>query len=155
MDAQRQQDTQVGTEIARLVEQARALGEIDSYHGKRAWTRFNATLQLDAAMDPQDLSSCWTISMQNVSLGGFAGWSKRGLEQCDTVYVREFASGGQRPWLRAVVCHCTRGIRGFLIGAEFVENVLPTKGDDVVPQEAEDRTAPPRRTKAQLTTDVH
>jgi len=154
MDAQLQPDTQAGIEIARLVEQARALGEIDSYHGKRAWTRFNAALRLEATKDPQDPSSCWTISMHNVSLDGFAAWSKTGLERHDTVYVREFASEGERPWLMAVVCHCTHGIRGFLIGAEFVEKVVPTEHDDVLQQEAEDGSAPPGRTKAQLKTVV-
>jgi hypothetical protein len=35
------------------------------------------------------------------------------------IYVREFSGGEVRPWLAARIVHCTAGIRGFLVGANF------------------------------------
>jgi len=126
MNTQTQLQSQAEAEIARLVEHARLRGEEDPYHGKRAWSRYNAAVQLEVTSDPQSPASGWTVTMHNVSMGGFAGWSKTAMQRHDTLYVREFTSAGDRPWLKAIVRHCTHGIRGYLIGAEFTDRIRPS-----------------------------
>lgn len=92
--------------------------------------------------------------MHNVSTGGFAAWSQAELERHDTLYVREFASEGERPWLKAVVRHCTRGIRGYLIGAEFMEKVMPAEQDNSPPQQDVGDTDPRNKKIAHLMASV-
>jgi len=161
MNAQLEKSAFIVAEIAKLVEYARAFGDEDLYHGKRAWPRFNAALQLEATKDPQEPSVVWTVAMHNVSIGGFAAWSKTELERHDTVYVRQFSASGQRPWLKAVVRHCTRGLRGYLVGAEFLNEAISTDSEEPhdEPQAAEidphDADFDPRdRIKARLVEGV-
>lgn len=114
------EQTQTGRKIlTRLPFAGRKQGEPDQYHGKRLWTRWTATTPLEVTSDPSDTVAPWPATMQNVSGTGIAFWSKRGLDAGDVIYVRELAPEEPRSWLSARVIHCTRGVRGFLIGAEF------------------------------------
>ncbi len=92
--------------------------------------------------------------MHNLSVGGFAAWSKTELQRHDTLYVREFASEGERPRLEDVVRHCTRGIRGFLIGAEFMEQLMTAKHDDSPQQQDACDADLPNRNTANLMGDI-
>ncbi len=105
------------SEIARLVAAASELGAADSYDGKRDDIRVADGLQLEVRTNLAGPSAA--VSMQNVSEGGFAFWSKTKMAQRDTLFVRQFSEDNSRPWLPAQVTHCTVGIRGFLIGAAF------------------------------------
>jgi hypothetical protein len=106
-------------EIQKLVTSAQEQGAPDRYTGKRRWMRFSAGMRLEITTDPGVPSASVHVTMQNVSEGGFAFWSKRGLQQHTPIFVREFSNEGDREWVAAQVRHCTTGIRGYLIGAEF------------------------------------
>ena len=107
-------------EIARLVVMAGRDGGPDDYPGKRHSTRFTGKLQLDASTDPHDPSATWAVNMHDVSNGGLAFWTRQQVKARSVIYVRESTADGSRPWLPAQVTHVTFGIRGNLIGAEFV-----------------------------------
>ena len=106
-------------EIQKLVTSAQQQGSPDCYTGKRRWMRFTAGMRLEITTDPGVPSDSLHVTMQNVSEGGFSFWSKHELKQHKSLFVREFSSVGDREWVPAQVRHCTSGIRGFLIGAEF------------------------------------
>lgn len=120
-------------EIQKLVTSAQQQGTPDRYPGKRRWTRFTAGMRLEITTDPAIPSSSSHVIMQNVSEGGFAFWSKRDLRQHTPLFVREFSKEGDREWVAAQVRHCTTGIRGYLVGAEF-ENSLPEDEADAQPR---------------------
>jgi len=102
-----------------LLSHVRDSAQPDSYAGKRRWTRWKAGIPLEIAKDTADPSAIQRGSMQNVSGGGIAFWSKTTLGFTDPIWIREFSPEEPLPWMPARVVHCTRGIRGFLIGAEF------------------------------------
>ena len=116
--------TQDAAEILRLMETAQQVGKPDRYNGKRRWTRLTVGMKLEITTDPADPSGSHHVTMQNLSGGGFSFWSKRGLVAHSSIFVREYSDEGQHEWVPAHVCHCTVGIRGFLVGAEF-ENPPP------------------------------
>lgn len=76
-------------------------------------------MQLDVTTDAADDSCAWPVTMHDISDRGFAFWSKRRLRNGACIFVREFSADNSSPWLPARVTHCTVGIRGYLIGAEF------------------------------------
>lgn len=106
-------------EIHRLVESAQEMGRPDRYTGKRQWMRFAAGMRLQITTNRDDPSASTHVTMQNVSEGGFAFWSKRDLPQHTIIFVREYSDDGTNEWVAAAVRHCTSGIRGFLVGAQF------------------------------------
>ena len=106
-------------EIHKLVTSAQEQGAPDRYTGKRSWTRFSAGMQLEITTDPGIASASVHVIMQNVSEGGFAFWSRRELRQHTLLFVREFSRESEGEWIGARVRHCTAGIRGYLVGAEF------------------------------------
>ena len=122
-------------EIQKLVASAQEQGTPDCYTGKRRWMRFTAGMPLEITTEPGVPSASVHVTMQNVSEGGFSFWSKRELRQYTPLFVREFSTVGDREWVAAQFRHCTTGIRGFLVGAEF-EN--PTTDE-------EQGNTPPRR----------
>ena len=106
-------------EIRRLVETAEEGGQRDEYTGKRAAKRFAVGMQLDVTTDATEPDCTWPVIMHNVSGGGFAFWSKRQLRTGCEIHVREFTGDDPMPWLPACVTHCTVGIKGYLVGAQF------------------------------------
>jgi hypothetical protein len=113
-------------EIHKLVISAQEQGAPDHYTGKRRWTRFTAGMHLEITTDPTNPSATIYVTMQNVSEGGLSFWCKREFEQRTPIFVRESGEEEGSEWLAARVRHCTHGIRGYLVGAEF-EN--PTSDD--------------------------
>lgn len=120
-------------EIHKLVTSAQQQGTPDCYTGKRRWMRFSAGMRLEITTDPGVPSASIHVTMQNVSEGGFAFWSKRVIKQHTPLFVREFSAEGDREWVAAQVRHCTVGIRGYLVGAEF-ENLPPEDEADALPR---------------------
>ena len=106
-------------EIKRLVTEACEQGKPDRYGGKRRWMRFTAGMRLEITSNPADPSASSPVVMQNVSEGGVSLWSKRECRPHSTIYIREYSGDEDREWLPAQVRHCTFGIRGYLVGAEF------------------------------------
>ncbi len=119
-------------EIQKLVKSAQEQGTPDRYTGKRRWMRFTVGMRLEITTDPGIPSDSIHVTMQNVSDGGFAFWSKRELKPHTYLFVREFSAEGDREWVAAQVRHCTNGIRGYLVGAEF-ENLPPEIETDAQP----------------------
>jgi hypothetical protein len=111
-------------EIKRLIEAVRLEGEPDQYAGKRHSTRFADGLVLEMTTDTNRADRSHMVYMHNISDGGFAFWSRNKIPTRSTIFIREPAEHGHRPWIKALVTHCTFGIRGFLIGASF-EPVTP------------------------------
>lgn len=108
-------------EIERLVSCASASGRPDRYTGKRKWPRFLAEIPFEATLNPSEPDKSWTVSLHNISLGGVALWSKRRLDLHERFFVRQCPIDSDTEWLPAAVCHCTAGIRGFLLGATFTD----------------------------------
>jgi len=106
-------------EIARLVAVARRHGEKNTYAGKRQSERVAEGMQLEVSTDPKDPSATWFVSMHDISRGGVAFWSKRDVQPRTYIFVREYSSGTNRPWLPVHVKHRTVGLRGYLVGASF------------------------------------
>jgi len=118
-------------EIQKLVTSAQEQGAPDRYTGKRQQMRFSAGMRLEITTDPGILSASVHVIMQNLSEGGFAFWSRRELRQYALLFVREFSNEGDREWVAAHVRHCTAGIRGYLIGAQFEHSTAnDEQGDD-------------------------
>jgi hypothetical protein len=105
-------------EVTRLLTQAARQGHGDLYEGKRREQRYTApyALEADGVGDPPQNVP---VILQDISANGLACWSKRKLPEEAAVRVREFTSDDSGVWLSARVTHCTPGIRGFLVGAEF------------------------------------
>ena len=120
-------------EIQKLITSAQEQGTPDRYTGKRRWMRFTAGMRLEISTDTGIPSASMHVTMQNVSEGGFAFWSKREFRQNSPLFVREFSAEGDREWVPGQVRHCSVGIRGYLVGAEF-ENLLPEDEADAQPR---------------------
>lgn len=114
-----------GSEIQRLVESAGEDGHPDQFIGQRGSTRFAAGMQLDVSTDPAVPNCTWPVITHNVSDSGFAFWSKRQFRMGCEIVVREFSSDNSLPWVRAAVTHCTTGIKGYLVGAQFIATTEP------------------------------
>jgi len=106
-------------EIRRLIDSAGADVECSADSGRRNRARFRAGMQLDVTTNADDDTRTWPVTMHDISDRGFAFWSKRLLRKDTCIFVREFSADNSSPWLAARVTHCTVGIRGYLIGAEF------------------------------------
>lgn len=113
-------------EIQRILELAGEEGTSDHYTGKRSWTRFQTGMPCELTRDPKKPGE-WFVSLHNVSGGGFACWSKVRLVGRERIFLREFSAESAGLWVPAIVCHCTAGLRGYLIGASF-ENALNSEG---------------------------
>jgi len=108
------------TEITRLVSTAIETGQPDvSAPRKRARSRFLVGMQLDVTTDPISVDETWPVCMHNISDGGFAFWTKQQVRAGSRIWVREFSGEEPNPWIAAHVTHCTTGLRGYLVGAEF------------------------------------
>ena len=105
--------------VRRLVESASRGGHPDVYEGKRGAARVAAAVPLDVTTDPTVPTCAQAVTMHNISLSGFAFWSRRQLPRGTPIYVREFSADNSKPWVPARVTHCTIGLRGFLVGAAF------------------------------------
>lgn len=109
-------------EIARWICNAEQNGEFEHYAGKRHATRFGDGMLLQVTVNPSVPTGRWNVYMHNVSEGGFAFWSKKDVAFRATIYVRDATAEGNGGWIEAWVTHCTRGLRGFLVGASFGAN---------------------------------
>ncbi len=76
-------------------------------------------VKLEASVESADATEVYPVTLHNISLVGIAFWIRQELEPGQDVFVREFCGGDSAVWVGAQVTHCTQGIRGFVIGAEF------------------------------------
>jgi hypothetical protein len=108
-----------------LLIRARAQGERDVYSGKRQWMRYNLGMRVTVSTDPTRASAAWDVSLHNISGGGVGFWSKRSSVQGTVIHIRDCSDSGEIQWLPARVAHCTIGLRGYLLGASFVDPAPP------------------------------
>lgn len=108
------------TEIIRLLDIASAgqCAGSDVYLGKRRERRFRLALQVDMTRSKES-TTVFPATMHNISATGIAFWVRREIEPATRVYIREFSDDPKATWVTATVTHCTVGILGYLIGAEF------------------------------------
>lgn len=114
---------QMGAEIDHMIELAAMFGDIDTYAGKRNHARIRDTLQLEMTENPSDPVSPQVVRMHNISEKGFAFWTKCRMGRGLKIYIREFCGEKKRAWVPAVVSHTTAGLRGYLVGASFGEEL--------------------------------
>ncbi len=107
-------------QVLQLVELARDMGEPDTYPGKRGWSRYNAALPLEFTVDPHQTAGIAPATMHNISGGGVAFWSRKDIPLHSIVFIRGWSDESPTLWVGAKVCHATIGLKGFLIGAEFL-----------------------------------
>jgi len=131
-------------EIYRLLDSARLNGSEDKYTGKRRHTRYNVGLACELTTDPAKPSKQWFVSLHNLSGGGFACWSKTQLKPRTRIFLREFAPENPGAWISGQVCHCTPGLRGYLIGAIFENPVSGDGASSAVPTAVPTAARPPR-----------
>ncbi len=123
-------DTAIRGEIARLIQVASEMGEVDHYAGKRSATRVSDGVPLEAILDPTGVSGSWSVAMNDVSEVGVSFWSKRQVRQHTTMYIREYRED-VGIWIPVFVKHSTAGLRGKLIGTTFKmesETIQPPAG---------------------------
>lgn len=102
-----------------LVVRARCTGQADPYLGKRCVPRFRTDERVDVSSDVNDPNLTIPALTHNISDHGCAFWTQQELPRGSVVFVRPFMPSGCGPWMSARVCHCTRGIRGYLVGVAF------------------------------------
>lgn len=113
------------TGVSELVSSAKEIGEVDESPGKRRWIRYRAGMQLEVTSDTREPCKIQPVIMHSASGGGFAFWARKPLRVKSLIFVREYSSDVPNDWLAACVCHCTVGIRGFLVGAAFEDPAQP------------------------------
>ena len=143
-------------EISRLVSAASQENRGDVYAGKRRWPRYTTGMQLEATFDRSNPPEVFPVTMHNVSDIGLAFWTRAQIEPSTDIYLREFTNHDDCNWVGAHVTHCTPGIRGFLIGAQFHNPLTPEDsepgeeelvavGQDSQASDCQDDPAPKRR----------
>lgn len=108
-------------EMGRLVNLVARTGGADRYTGKRYAKRFTKGMRFEATMDVTCPAEVWPVTMHNISPEGFGFWSRRPIDLHRPVYLRVFSAYDPADWVLARVTHCTRGLRGYLIGAKAVK----------------------------------
>ncbi|HRX86155.1 MAG TPA: PilZ domain-containing protein [Phycisphaerae bacterium] len=106
-------------EITRILVDAARHAAGDFYGGKRTHKRFFASNPFEADAEIAEDHQQFPVTLHDVSASGLSCWSKHRLDEDAPVRVREFTSDDSGVWLSARVTHCTPGIRGFLVGAQF------------------------------------
>lgn len=138
-------------EIARLLSIAAEHGRGDQYSGKREQPRFSSSLQLEGALDTSAGAGPITITLHNISVNGIAFWVRQEVLPGTVFFVREFSNNNRCPWVEVCVTHCTQGIRGFVIGAEFrypvPEDLRPRTHEEPPQEEADEEPGEPETSK--------
>ncbi len=115
------QDTvrQAKREISRLIDEACAGGKGDTYAGKRGSPRFAEGTRLEVTTDPNDAGDAQSVTMHNISRGGFGFRSRKNMSPGTAFFVREFSGDNSNLWIPARIRHQTPFVGGFLVGAVF------------------------------------
>lgn len=106
-------------EVSDWVESAKECGQPDTYAGKRGGIRFKVGERIDVSSDSCSSAISSVAILHNISDDGAAFWLKTAQEPGKKLHIRPFLPHGESPWIPAEVRHCTRGIKGFLIGVNF------------------------------------
>jgi len=106
-------------DLTELVDLAKDVGQADTYAGKRNNIRFKVGERLDICTDPANPSTAGVAILHNISDDGAAFWMKIQQVPGNSIFVRQFLANGEATWTNSEVRHCTRGIKGFLVGVIF------------------------------------
>jgi len=136
-------------ELTCLMSKALRRGEPDVFPGRRRWVRYYLGMRIELATADPDRRETWTGVMHNISGGGIGFWSKRPMPAQTRFRFRDLSEGESAVWIAARVTHCTLGIGGYLIGAQFENPRLPDAGSDAAGSANSDATeVPPCPVKA-------
>jgi len=108
-------------EIRRLVALAENDGHPDRYTGKRKKGRMKSKLWMEIRFEDSDQKP-HQISTRDISVEGVGFCSRKKMEIRDVVYLRDCTDGRAHPWLKVRVTHCINGLRGYVVGGEFVDD---------------------------------
>lgn len=126
-------------EIRRLIAHAAEQQHQDCYEGKREERRFHASIRLEVMMEWADGVELVNGTLHDISAGGISFRTRQVVQVRPSVFVREFTPEGNAVWIGTNLTHCTRGLNGFLVGAQFHHPVSPHE----VTRSAKESAAPP------------
>lgn len=106
-------------EIVRLLNIVAGLTNGDVYLGKRGTARYRLPVPFEATLDPSNRSEVFIVTLHNLCEKGIAFQSRRPFSSWENVYIRQFSSRRPNNWIGIRVTHCTRSLRGFIIGAKL------------------------------------
>ncbi|MGB0715927.1 MAG: hypothetical protein ACPGXK_08615 [Phycisphaerae bacterium] len=112
----------------------------DAYPGKRDHSRYRDEFDLEATLEPDKNDRVpMRAIMHNICSTGIAFWVRTEIEPGTLIYLRNFKADTSDIWVETKATHCTRGIRGYLIGAEFS---IPVSEADIPKPVVEEPAAP-------------
>ena len=143
-------------EIARLLDFVASQTPGDPYTGKRRNLRYRLPVQFEATLDPAGAADVFPVTLHNVCETGIAFLSRTEIPPRKNIYLRQFSAGWTSDWIGAHVTHCTKSLRGFIIGAELHNPIqqsdwisaLDTSAD--TPQDEADPYVPPDTLRGRL-----
>ncbi len=127
-----------------LLSAAREQGKPDVYPGKRGWLRYDLGMRVRISTDPTLETAAFYVNLHNISGGGVGFWSKREIKPNTRIYIYDALDQSKPSWIAATVRHCSLGMRGHLVGAQFIEPAAP---DDDLGDSSNDESERSRRTE--------
>jgi hypothetical protein len=106
-------------EVRRLLGQLSNVGRPDKYAGKRKKSRLKGALWMDLRTD-LDSPDGTQVTTHDISPGGIGFWVRKKVEIGAIMYLRDCTDSLPRPWLKVRITHCINGLKGYLIGGEFL-----------------------------------
>ncbi|MHC5110633.1 MAG: hypothetical protein ACYTHJ_12245 [Planctomycetota bacterium] len=95
----------------------------DAYTGKRDQKRFRDEFELEAVLDLKSDHPQLLATMHNICETGIAFWVRNELDVGRSLFLRTYGCGDSATWVEVKISHCTRGIRGYIVGASFTHPV--------------------------------
>jgi len=95
----------------------------DAYPGKRDQKRFRDEFELEAVLVLENEQPQLLATMHNICETGVAFWVRTELDIGRSLFLRTSDGEESAIWVEVKVSHCTRGIRGFIVGASFAHPV--------------------------------
>lgn len=135
------------TGLANLLAQVAREGRVDLFAGKRERQRYSTARRFELRCQIEGEPVVLAVVLRNLSGAGLAVWSHHEIPAETRMVVRAFNAADEEPWLVARVTHCTAGVGGYLVGANFdypVEDP-PTTFDSEADADWTALEAPPQR----------
>lgn len=138
----------VTTHVEDLVDFATRAGQLDVYAGKRDKPRYRLRMPMEIRLKDSPEDQIISVELHDISLGGIGFWSESILKADTQILVREWRPDEPAGWIPARVLHCTRGLTGYLLGAQFsIQVQRPTPPEEAV-AEGSVAAAPPAASEA-------
>lgn len=106
-------------EIKRLTTALANIGRPDKYAGKRKKGRVKGALWMEVRSDVS-VDDKLQVSTHDISPGGIGFWLRKKVDIGTVFYLRDCSDSLLHPWLKVRITHCVNGLKGFLVGGEFL-----------------------------------